>query len=250
MNSHRSSNLGLKLVALFLAVVLWWFVSAPRREPVYERAFPAPLSIVRLPRDLVITTQLPDTVTVRLRGRASDLRSVPSQNLEVILDLNWAQPGDATITLRPQAINNVPPNAEALSIEPNKLRFRIEQLRQRVVRIRPFLVGQVPESVVAGEPTVAPDEALISGPTSQIRNTVEVATERIIMTGRSETFTQNVAVVSDSPLVRVIQPLTVAVTVPVLPKVGPAPSGDTTGSENEPAATATTSPTRTKRKKQ
>jgi YbbR domain-containing protein len=235
MNKGWASNLGLKAVALFLAVLLWYFVSAPRREPVSERAFPAPLSIVNVPRDLVITTQLPDSVSVRLRGRASDLRSVSSQNLEVILDLKWAQPGDATITLRPQAIN-VPPDVEAVSIDPNRLRFRVEQLRQRIARIRPFLVGQVPETVVAGEPTVAPDQALISGPSSQIRNTAEVATERVIMTGRTDTFTQSVAVVSDSPLVRVIQPLAVLVTVPVLPKVGPIPATDTA----EPDADTTT----------
>jgi YbbR domain-containing protein len=244
MKNGWASNLGLKVVALFLAVLLWYFVSAPRREPVSERAFPAPLSIFNVPRDLVITTQLPDSVSVRLRGRASDLRTVSSQNLEVILDLKWAQPGDATITLRPQAINNVPPDVEAISIDPNRLRFRVEQLRQRVVRIRPFLVGQVPETVVTGEPTVAPDQALISGPSSQIRNTEEVATERIIMTGRTDTFTQSVAVVSDSPLVRVIQPLAVAVTVPVLPKVGPIPATDTAEPE---ADTATNGRAQTKR---
>jgi hypothetical protein len=49
----------------------------------------------------------------------------------------------------------------------------------------------------------------------------EVTTERIIMTGRTETFVQSVAVISDSPLVRVISPLTTQVTVPVLAEVGP-----------------------------
>jgi len=61
------SNLGLKLLALFLAFVVWFVVSAPRRESVSERAFAAPLSLVGMPRELVITTQVPDTVNVRLR---------------------------------------------------------------------------------------------------------------------------------------------------------------------------------------
>lgn len=238
------SNLGLKLVALFLAIVLWFFVSAPRREPVSERAFAAPLSVVRMPRDLVITTQLPDSVSVRLRGRRSDLRLLSSQNLEVTLDVSWAQAGEATITLRPQAIN-VPPDVEVVSIDPNKLRFRVEQLRQRMVRIRPFLVGQVAEEFVAGQPTADPDQVLISGPSSQIRNTVEVATERIIMTGRTDTFTQSVAIISDSPLVRVIQPQATLVTVPVLPKFGPNASEPA-----RPEETATTgNTTRAKRKR-
>ncbi len=232
--SSRFTNIGLKMVALFLAVVLWFFVSSPRREPVSERAFSPPLSVVRMPRDLVITTQLPDTVSVRLRGRRSDLRAVSSQNLEVTLDMSSAQAGEVTITLRPQAIN-VPPDVEVVSIDPNKLQFRIEHLRQRVVRIRPFLVGQVPEDFVAGKPTADPDQALVSGPSSQIRNTTEVATERIIMTNRTDTFTQSAALIADSPFVQIIQPLTTLVTVPVLPKLSPDFERDTA----KPDATAT-----------
>src|SRR5207248_7044566 len=136
------------------------------------------------------------------------------------VDLSWVRAGDATITLRPQVIN-VPNNVEVVSIDPNKLRFRVEQIRQRVVPVRPFLVGTLPGDYVAGEPTIQPEQALISGPASQIRKITEVATERIIMTGRTDTFTQNVAVVSDSPLVRVVEPLTVQVTGPVRVERGP-----------------------------
>lgn len=232
--NERLSSLGLKLVSLFLAFVVWFIVSAPRRERVSERAFAAPLSLIGMPRELVITTQMPDTVSVRLRGRVTDLRSLSSQKLEVTVDLSWAQPGEAEITLRPQAIN-VPPDVEVVSVEPNKVRFRVEQLRQKVVPIRPFLVGYPPSGYVTGEPTIQPDHALISGPTSHVRNVSEVATERVIMTGRTETFMQSAAVVSDTPLVRVIEPLTAQVTVPVLAVVGPSlpDKTETTGSAEQ-----------------
>jgi YbbR domain-containing protein len=232
-------NIGLMLLSLLLAFAVWFTVSAPRRESVIERAFAAPLSLVAMPRELVITTAVPDTVNVRLRGRSSDLRALSSQNLEVTLDLRWVQPGEAQVTLRPQAIA-VPPNVEVISIDPTKVHFRVEQLRQRAVPIRPFLVGDPQGGFVAGDPTVAPDQALVSGPASQVRNVSEVATERIIMTGRSGTFTQNVAVVSDTPLVRIIEPLTTQVTVPVLPEVGP----------NPPPEPATTTAATSKKKAQ
>ena len=233
MRNGFFARVGLWLVALFLAFVVWFVVSAPRRESVSEKAFAAPVVLIGMPRDLVITTPVPDNVNVRMRGRVSQLRSLSSQNLEVTVDLSWATPGDATITLRPQAIN-APPDAEVISIDPNKLRFRIEQVRQRVVPVRPFLVGNLPVGYVAGEPTVQPEQTLISGPSSQIRKVTEVATERIIMTGRTETFTQNAAIVSDSPLVRVVEPLTVQVTVPVLPEVGPAAPESTTSTQGKP----------------
>lgn len=216
-------ELGLRLTALALACILWFYVSAPRREVVREQVFSAPLALVSMPRDFVITTEIPESVDVRLRGRNSDLRALRSQMLEVPVDLKWIQQaGEVEITLRPQAIA-VDPNIEVISIEPNKFRFRVEQIRQRAVEIRPFLVGEVPDGYRVGETLVEPGKALISGPQSQVLKVTEVATERIIMTGRTATFVQNVAVVSDSPLVRVISPLTTQVTVPVLAEIGPEP---------------------------
>jgi YbbR domain-containing protein len=216
------SNLPLKALSLFLAFTVWFVVSAPRRERMSERAFAVPLSLVGMPRDLVITTPVPDTVSVRLRGRLSELRSVSSQNLEVTLNLGWATAGEATIALGPQAIN-VPPDIEVISIDPSRVHFRVEQVRQKVVPIRPFLIGQPPSGYAVGDLTLAPDQALVTGPASQVRKLSEVATERIIMTGRTETFVQNVAVVSDSSLIRIVNPLTTQVTVPVTAEVGPVP---------------------------
>jgi hypothetical protein len=54
-----------------------------------------------------------------------------------------------------------------------------------------------------------------------------------MMTGRTATFVQNVAVVSDSPLVRVIAPLTTQVTVPVLAELGPNPPASVTTEEKK-----------------
>ena len=232
------TNWPLKLLSIFLAFTLWFVVSAPRREGISERAYAVPLSLVGMPRDLVVTTSVPDTVSVRLRGRASDLRSLSSSNLEVPLDLRTAVPGDITFTIRPQAIN-VPPQVEVVSIDPSSVRFRVEQLRQKSVPIRPFLVGSPPIGYVVGDATVWPDHALVSGPASQIRNLSEVATERVIMTGRTETFVQNVAVVSDSSLIRVVQPLLTQITVPVTEEIGPA----------APSTTETTTTTEKKTKK-
>jgi YbbR domain-containing protein len=231
------NNLWLKALSLFLAVTVWFVVSAPRREAVSERAYAVPVSLARMPRDLVITKQAADTVSVRLRGRASDLRSLSSQNLELTLDMSSVLPGDATITLLPKAIN-VPPQIEVLSMEPSRLVFRIEPLRQKIVSIRPFLAGDPPKGYTPGDPTLMPDHALVSGPLSQVRNLSEVTTERIIMTGRTDTFMQTVAVVSDASLVRVIEPLTTQVTVPVIAEIGPQPVTETAATE-EPQPQAT-----------
>jgi YbbR domain-containing protein len=233
------ANTILKLVALFLAIVLWFVVSAPRRERMSERAFSVPLSLIAIPRSVVITTPVPTNVSVRLRGRGADLRALSSQTLEVTVDMSWAQPGEAVITLTPRLIA-IPPEVEVVSIDPNKVQFRVEALRQWSLPIRPFLVGQPPAGYFAGDPTLEPARALVSGPESQLHKMREVATERIIMTGRTETFVQDVPVVSDSPHVRLLSPLTTQVTVPVIAEVGPSmPDGTTQGTTvTSPATTS------------
>jgi YbbR domain-containing protein len=129
---------------------------------------------------------------------------------------------------------SVPPQIDVVSMEPTKLRFHVEPLRQKSVPIRPFLIGQPKPGYQAGDPTLLPDHALISGPASQIRNITEVATERIIMTGRTESFVQTVAIVSDSSLIRIIEPLTTQATVPVNPEIGPVAPATATDAEPEP----------------
>jgi YbbR domain-containing protein len=233
-------NLGLKFAALVLACVVWFIVSGPRREQTRQRMVTASLSLVGLRPDLVITTDVRSSVAVRVKGRISDLRSLASQSLEASADLSLiSKPGDIAITLRPQHIN-VPEDIEVVDIVPNKVRFSIEELGQRTVPIRPFLVGAPPGGYLVGQAVASPERALIAGPMSQIMKLSEVATERIIMTGRTATFVQNVPVVSDSPLVRVILPVTTQVTVPVLAEVGPPPELSGTA---ETTATTTAPPT-------
>lgn len=228
MSRSTAANIGLSLASLFLACVVWFVVSAPRRERLSERKIAVPLSLVGMSSRFVITTPVPETVSVRLRGRTSELRSLSSQNIEVPVDIAWAQPGEAKITLRPQAVS-VPADVEVVSIEPNHIQFRVEAIRQRAVTIRPFLIGSVPTGYIAGDPSATPDRALVAGPASQIRDLTEVTTERIIMTGRTATFTQSVAIVSDSPFARIIEPTTTQVTVPVLAEFGPPSPESETG---------------------
>jgi hypothetical protein len=129
-------NLGLKFAALLLACVVWFIVSGPRREQTRQRMVTASLSLVGLPPELVIATNVRSSVAVRVKGRISDLRSLASQSLEASADLSLiSKAGDIVITLRPQNIN-VPQDIEVVDIVPNS--GQADRKPAATVPIRPF----------------------------------------------------------------------------------------------------------------
>lgn len=209
------SHPGVKLLALFIALIFWTLVSAPRREKSIERMVQMPLSLVGLPRDLVITTPVPDSVNVRLRGRPSVLTG-SSKNMEATLDLSGSREGEVRLPIRPQSLS-LPQDVEVVTVDPASVAFRLESRRQRIVPIRPYPVGELPPGFDLDAITVTPEVCEITGPASLIRNIAEVATERVILSGRTQSFQTTVGVVADHPLVRVVTPTNVVVTVNVIP---------------------------------
>lgn len=210
---------GLKIVALLAAVAVWLGVTSERREQTFERSYEVPLALVGVPRDAIVMEPVQETIGVRLRGPLKALRSLSSQNLEIALDMRDAKPGTLRALIRPQALN-VPPNIEVISLEPASVSFRIEARRNKNVEIRPFFVGVLPEGLEspADLVRVEPATALVSGPASAIREIDAVFTDRIVLTGRGQSFRQTVGVVSDVPSVRVLEPLSAVVTVEIVPR--------------------------------
>ncbi len=242
MRPHRIfSGTGLRFAALLIAAAIWAGVSSERREQTIERAFDVPIALVNVPRDAVVVTPIPEGVSVQLRGPVSALRSLSSQNLEVTLDMHDLKPSSVKITIRPQALN-VPDNVEVVSISPATLSFKLEARRYKRVPVRPFLVGTLPPGYTYDPQlvTAVPKSALVSGPSSSIRQFDAVFTDRVILSGRTASFQQTVGVVSDAPLVRVIDPQSATVEVIVIPPAAepseavPAPAPPVKKGEKKP----------------
>jgi len=199
---------------------------------VVELPFDVPLALVAVPKDLVVTTAIRETISARLRGRLSVLRSLSAQNLAATLDLSEYRAGDWIFTVRPQALN-VPAEVEVVALEPTKVKIKLDQRRQKYVPIRPFLVGELPVGYATeGVPDVVPKQALVSGPASLIRDVNEVATERIILTGRTASFRSTVGVASENSMVSVVEPLNAQVSISVMAEEARA-AADETGTPTE-----------------
>ncbi len=228
---------GTKLLALTLAAGYWLLVSAPRRESLQERTYDVPIAFTGKPNDWYITNPVQRTVSVRLRGRLSMMRSLSSQGLEAVVDLKGiTKEGDVIASISAQAIN-VPPEIEVIAIDPAQITVRLEARRQKLVPIEGRLVGAPPGGFVVGAVTIVPNQALASGPTSVIRGLTALGTDRIILSSRTATFQMPVGLVADHPMVSVVEPRMAQVLVTIVP--APAPEEEKPETSKGPSAKST-----------
>ena len=83
-------HIGLKVLSLVLAALIWLLVSG---EQIVERALRIPLEFTNLPAQLELVGEPPTVVDVRVRGSSGALSRVATGELVAVLDLRTARAG-------------------------------------------------------------------------------------------------------------------------------------------------------------
>jgi YbbR domain-containing protein len=212
--SESARTWGLRLLALGIAIGLWFSVSFEGREVLSERLIEAAVSYNR-PRGFVILDPVP-SVNVRLRGSSKAIRHLNPYMVDVQVDVKQNQPGTATVPLGPENVL-MPDGIEVVSIEPNVIRVELDREVTQRLPVVPQIVGEPAAGSTIQEPEVFPNQVLASGPESLLAKTESLTTRPVDLTGHALTFEETVQVVTPDPLIQVVQPSKVSVRVPLQP---------------------------------
>lgn len=210
-------NLGTKLLALAIALVVWFALSGQRRERISERGYRIPLSLVNIPAQTMVASPLPGAVDVRVRGSFTALRQLEPEKLEAVIDLLDARPGERLYRLAPEDIN-VPPEVEIIALSPPEIRVVLDSIAERFLPIVPALAGEPAAGSELVDVTVDPRIARVIGPAAALAKMTGVGTDPVALGGRSATFSSATTVLPNVPGVRVREGQVVNVTV----RIGPA----------------------------
>ncbi|HKX28377.1 MAG TPA: CdaR family protein [Blastocatellia bacterium] len=177
-------NLGLKLLALMIAVLLF-IVS---RQPISDvRLSGVPLEFRGLNPGAEISGDVLQTVSVRLRGPSDLVRSLTPNQLSVVANLNNLrnkEPGEHRIQLRSEDVL-CPDNVQVQQIDPASIWLKLEKTISRQVSIKPELVGRVADGMEIYNLNVEPSTAEIEGPQSLVDQVEFVSTEPVNLNGRN-----------------------------------------------------------------
>jgi len=126
-----SRNLGLKVMALVLAVAAWWFVAGERKVLV---SFNIPLEIRDVPKGLTMTNKPERQVEVRLSGPSSLLSGLRPSEISAAVDLSGGRSGRQNITLDDRAVK-VPPGITVQRIFPSSIEVILDRTERRIVPV-------------------------------------------------------------------------------------------------------------------
>lgn len=137
LRGFASRNLGLKVVALALAVAAWWFVAGESKVLV---SFTIPLEIRNVPKEMTITNKAERQVEVRLSGPSSLLSGMRPSEISASVDLAAAQAGRQHFTLDDRSVK-VPPGIKVQKIFPASIEVVLDRTERRMVAVSARIGG-------------------------------------------------------------------------------------------------------------
>ena len=202
-------NFALKVVALAVAVLMWWVVG---RDPTIEIPMTVPLEFHHAPDNLDMNSDGPLQAQITMRGPERLLRQIDPSEVHAVIDLQGAVPGERTFDLTPKQIR-VPRTAEVMQVVPAAVHISFDRSATRLVEVQPRIIGSLLSGYGITEVKADPSQITIVGPQKRVDAIETAVTDPVDATGvvGKATFTTH-AYVAD-PLVRVQKPGAIHVTV-------------------------------------
>jgi YbbR domain-containing protein len=213
MRYHPFRHLGLKVLSIALATLLWLSVAG---EHIVERSVRVPLEFRNVPDRLEIVGEPPGAIDVRVRGSSAQLSKLQPGEIVVVVDLSGARPGARLFPVRADEIR-APFGVEIAQVAQSTVSLELEKAARRTVPVVPATQGDPAPGYVIGRISSEPATVDVAGPESHVRQVAEATTEPVVVTGARARVRDVVTVGVLDPAVRLAQPVTATVLVDVWP---------------------------------
>ncbi|HSC71525.1 MAG TPA: CdaR family protein [Candidatus Methylomirabilis sp.] len=179
------NNLGLKLLSVILAVLLWAVVLGEQKV---EVTISIPLELKDLPRNMVLVNEPTDTLHVRLRGPGTLVTTLgPREVAFAGLPKTFAE-GENLVPIQPGSVR-VPRGIQVMEVNPTRLRVVLDAIVEREIEVSPRVEGTPARGFVVKRVTSSPARIRMTGPKTELRRLSRVYTLPINLEGHRASFT-------------------------------------------------------------
>ena len=196
-------NTGLKVLALLITAVLWLSVASRLSDITFPSV---QIQVTNPSPGLEISKMDQATAKVFLRGPKDVIDSLRTSDLGVFADLQNVEPGVRLIPLKID-VSRLPPSIDeqSIDIEPRNIRVTVERLVEKEVSITPRLAGDLPPGYESYSWSLSRMSIPVVAAASNMEGINQVSTETVNITGRTESFSQEVAIDTGTPNVRTVE---------------------------------------------
>lgn len=183
--SYLGQKEGLKVLALLLAVALWFAVGSEERT---ETTLNLALELANLPANMVVTSEVPPSLQVRVIGPGSVVRKLTQARLAHTIDLNSFKSGRHFFPLGPNSFS-LARGVTVTRIQPNPLSLTLATTTTRTLPLKPVLEGNPPEGYEVVEVKSRPAQITVKGPSAELAELKYISTLPIDVSGLSASTT-------------------------------------------------------------
>jgi YbbR domain-containing protein len=196
---HLFENLPLKVVSLVLAILLWFVIAGEKSS---EMGLSVPLELQNFPKDLELTGDPVNAVEVRLRASPGIMQRLSPGDVSAQLDLRGAGEGERIVHLTADSIR-VPFGVKVVKMSPAIITLNLERTVQKVVPIRPRLLGKPARGYEVGRFESDPAQIGMAGPKSRVDEVESAFTEPVSVEGAESNVVATVNIGLEDPLLRI-----------------------------------------------
>lgn len=179
-----------RILAVFLAVVLWLFVTGDnitRTTPVRKIITGIPLSYEDLQPGLAVV-KMPQTVDMTLEGLPGDFDELLASDLEAYLDLTGLGAGTHQVQVRGRA----PRGLALISLAPRQVEVVIEEITTELFPVELEFTGEPAPGWIKEDHSYHPLQVRLEGPPSVLEQVARVVV-KVDLSGRHNLFETEIA---------------------------------------------------------
>lgn len=210
-------NIGVKLIALVVAMVIWFNASGQQET---KKDFVGTLSFVNVPDSLTITGRVPDQVRLNVSGTRRQLLFLGFRKVSMLVNMSRATPGRFSQRLSVSDIvlpAGVEPG-DVRIVSPQVIDVILDRLVEKRVAVTVTLSGALPDELLLNhKPRAEPEWVVVRGPEGTVTTLEEIPTRAIDLTRIRESVVRRVPLDFDGGMF-MCNPASVEVEIAISPR--------------------------------
>jgi YbbR domain-containing protein len=166
MSKNNKSTLGIKILAVFIALLIWIYVFYQEGRAGDKTFVSIPIVAQSVPKDMILmnSNSIP-TATVKLFGSERTLETIDRDNISAYIDLLNSSPGSKQVKVECRFPNE---RVNLSSISPKTVTVELQLQETVELDIKYEYVGDPSINITIDEPSFEPSTLKITGPHSTV----------------------------------------------------------------------------------